>query len=116
MNASLLKAEVTAAPGCRGTDDDVIDQVELKDFTGFENPAGEPQIGLGRGGIARYAAPIRRNKARTRRKVAGAATCSHRPLNSSYKNRSVTDSSRSRISQPDRRSDRLNIAITRICS
>ena len=62
MNASLLKAEVTAAPGCRGTDDDVIDQVELKDFPGFENPAGEPQIGLGRRGIAHYAAPIRRNK------------------------------------------------------
>ena len=51
-DASLLKAEVTAAPVCRGTDDDVIDQLELKDSAGFESPAGEPQIGLGRGGIA----------------------------------------------------------------
>ena len=30
----------------------MIDQLHLKDFTGFENPAGEPQIGFRRGGIA----------------------------------------------------------------
>jgi hypothetical protein len=30
----------------------VIDQLELKNFTGLEDPAGEPEISLGRGGIA----------------------------------------------------------------
>ena len=43
-DASLLVAELATPTRSRRADDDVIDQLELEDSTGFKNSAGEPQI------------------------------------------------------------------------
>jgi hypothetical protein len=55
-DAAFLKTEIVAPARSRHADDDVVDQLELKDSAGFENSPGEAHIGFGRGGVARYAA------------------------------------------------------------
>ena len=50
-DAAFLEAEIAAATWSRASDDHVVDQVELQDSAGFENPTGEPHIGFGRGRI-----------------------------------------------------------------
>src|ERR1700741_359063 len=55
-DAAFLKTEIVAPARSRRADDDVVDQLELKDSAGFVNSPGEAHIGFGRGGVARYAA------------------------------------------------------------
>ena len=43
MTPSSLKLKVAAPP--RASDNRVVDQVELQDSAGVENPPGEPHIG-----------------------------------------------------------------------
>lgn len=50
-DAGFFEAEIAAASRGRGTNDDVIDQLELEDSTGFKNSAGGAQISFRRGGI-----------------------------------------------------------------
>jgi hypothetical protein len=52
-DAALFEAEIVAPARGGRTDDDVIQQVELQDSAGLENPPSEPHIGLGRGGVTR---------------------------------------------------------------
>jgi hypothetical protein len=54
-DAGFFETEIAAASRGRGTNDDVINQLELKDPAGFDDSAGEPEISLGRGWISAYA-------------------------------------------------------------
>ena len=47
-NTTFFETEVAAPARCGRTDDDVINQVKLKDPAGFKNPAGKTQIRFGR--------------------------------------------------------------------
>jgi hypothetical protein len=52
-NASLFETEVAIPAWSRSADDNVIDQLKLQDSASFENSAGKPHIGFGRGGVTR---------------------------------------------------------------
>ena len=53
-DAGFLEAEIAISLWCRGANDHVIQQIDLQNSAAFVDPAGEPQIGFRRGGVARW--------------------------------------------------------------
>ena len=50
-DAGFLKAEIAISPRCGSADDDVIQQLELKDSAAFENSPGQAHIRFRRGRV-----------------------------------------------------------------
>jgi hypothetical protein len=52
-DSSFFKTEITVLAGSRRADDHVIDQLQLKDFAGFNDSTSKPEISFRRGWITR---------------------------------------------------------------